>query len=177
MIDLPSSDAAVMVTCSIEAAGRYRIPTHILLAVAAVENGRPGQRVANTNGSSDIGPMQFNTRYIRSLSRYGITEADVADTGCYPFHLAAWRLRRHLMQDSGDFWTRVANYHSRTPVFNQTYRRKLIARGAEWAAWLQASKSTAPTSSNAPPRPSNEWREGIRSQDRYVPRMITRSSG
>ena len=60
--------------------------------------------------------MQFNTRYLEHLERrYGITAADVA-AGCYPYDLAAWRLRKHLELDAGDAWTRAANYHSRNPA-------------------------------------------------------------
>lgn len=48
------------VTCSISAAEKYGIPASILLAVAQKEGGRPGLRVSNKNGTSDVGPMQFS---------------------------------------------------------------------------------------------------------------------
>jgi murein endopeptidase len=125
------------VTCSIAAAVKYGIPTNIMLAVAEIEGGRPGLRVLNRDGSFDIGPMQFNTRYLEQLGRrYGITAQDVATAGCYPYDLAAWRLRKHLELDDRDAWTRAANYHSRSPAENSTYRAKLIAKAATWARWL-----------------------------------------
>jgi len=84
------------VVCSIAAAVKYQIPANLVIAVAEQEAGRPGQWVRNTNGTHDVGPMQFNTSYIAELKQYGITSADVAQGGCYSFDLAAWRLRQHL---------------------------------------------------------------------------------
>ncbi|KAF0169879.1 MAG: trbN, partial [Caulobacteraceae bacterium] len=131
------------VTCSIAAALKFGIPANIMLAVAEMEGGRPGQRVRNRNGSLDVGPMQFNTRYLEHLERrYGITAADVAAAGCYPYELAAWRLRKHIELDAGDVWARAANYHSRSPAHNSKYRRKLIAKAAAWARRLSARELT-----------------------------------
>lgn len=134
-IDLPPQHEE-RVMCSIAAAIKYAIPANIVLAVAEQEGGRPGQWVRNRNGSFDVGAMQFNTTYLKDLARYGISSADVAAAGCYPYELAAWRLRGHLRDDSGDIWTRASNYHSRTPQYNQRYRAQLIRRAARWGRWL-----------------------------------------
>jgi hypothetical protein len=72
------------------------------------------------------------------LAVYGITAVDVAAAGCYPFDLAAWRLRQHIKNDSGDLWTRAANYHSRTYIYNTTYRADLMVKAVKWADWLAA---------------------------------------
>ena len=140
-IDLPPLHME-RVTCSISAATKYRIPANILLAVAEKEGGKPHQWVKNTNGTFDVGPMQFNTEYLRTLNRYGILPADVAASGCYAYELAAWRLRRHIRYDKGDLWSRVANYHSRTPRYNQKYRVDLMRRSALWATWIEAKYKT-----------------------------------
>ena len=126
------------VVCSIAAAARYDIPAAVLLAVAEQEGGKPGQWVRNTNGTYDVGAMQFNTAYLRELAQYGITAEHVAARGCYAYNLAAWRLRMHIRKDEGDLWTKVANYHSRTPYYNAIYRAAIERRGAKWATWLQA---------------------------------------
>ncbi|MDF7677050.1 transglycosylase SLT domain-containing protein [Neisseriaceae bacterium ESL0693] len=125
------------VICSISAAVKYEIPANIVLAVAEKEGGKPGQWVRNSNGTHDVGPMQFNTSYLRSLAKYGITTDDVAATGCYPYDLAAWRLRMHIRNDKGDIWTKAANYHSRTPRYNSIYRADLIRKASKWANWLE----------------------------------------
>ena len=59
-------------------------------------------------------------------------------SGCYPYDLAAWRLRRHIKNDAGDIWTRAANYHSRAPQQNATYRADLRVKAKKWADWLAA---------------------------------------
>jgi hypothetical protein len=126
------------VVCSISAAVKYEVPANIVLAVAEKEGGKPGQWVRNSNGTHDVGPMQFNTAYLAELSRYGIAADDVAAAGCYAFDLAAWRLRMHIRNDKGDLWTKAANYHSRTPQYNAVYRADLMRRASKWADWLDA---------------------------------------
>lgn len=53
------------VVCSIVAAMKYEVPANIVLAVAEKEGGKPGQWVKNTNGSYDVGALQFNTAYLK----------------------------------------------------------------------------------------------------------------
>ncbi|MGK5078745.1 conjugal transfer protein TrbN [Janthinobacterium sp. HLX7-2] len=140
MLDLPALQQERIV-CSITAAMKYQVPANILLAIAEKEGGRPGMFVANKNGTYDIGPMQFNSAYLRELARHGISPANVAAKGCYPYDLAAWRLRQHLLYDTGSVWTRAANYHSRTEKYNLPYQVDLISKGYKWALWLESNFS------------------------------------
>jgi len=105
-IDLPPK-IEERVVCSIMAAVKYEVPANIVLAIAEKEGGTPRQWVKNSNGTFDVGSMQFNTTYLNDLKKYGITADDVAQPGCYSFDLAAWRLRGHLRHDSKDLWTRL----------------------------------------------------------------------
>jgi hypothetical protein len=176
------------VVCSVSAAAKFDVPANIVLAVAEKEGGKPGQWVRNTNGTHDVGPMQFNTAYLSTLARYGITADDVAAAGCYPYDLAAWRIGGHLRHDTGDMWTRAANYHSRTPIYNQTYRADLMRKANKWAAWLEARVATidvtkpgavptTPTTASASPAPSQQaaaTKPIYRTA--YVPRQITISN-
>ena len=136
MMHLPP-DMQERVVCSIAAAIKYEIPANILLAIAEKEGGKPGQWVRNSNGTHDVGAMQFNTSYLKDLSRYGITPDHVSAAGCYAYDLAAWRVRLHIQKDQGDIWTRAANYHSRTPKYNAKYRADLMAKAVKWADWLE----------------------------------------
>ena len=135
-MDLPPN-MQERVVCSVAAAIKYEIPANILLAIAEKEGGKPGQWVRNKNGTYDVGAMQFNTSYLKDLSRYGIKPDHVSATGCYAYDLAAWRVRLHIKNDQGDVWTRAANYHSRTPKYNAMYRADLIAKAVKWADWLE----------------------------------------
>jgi hypothetical protein len=150
------------VICSLAASVRYQVPANIILAVAEKEGGKPGQWVRNTNGTHDVGVMQFNTAYLHTLEKqYGITAADVAAMGCYPYELAAWRLRSHIRDDKGDIWTRAANYHSRTPQYNAAYRADLIPRAKRWAAWIEKYFVTVDLKGNksTPPVPAADIRK------------------
>lgn len=186
------------VICAISAAVKYEVPANIVLAVAEKEGGKPGQWVKNSNGTHDVGPMQFNTAYLGDLAKYGISPNDVAAAGCYSFDLAAWRLRQHIRNDKGDVWTKAANYHSRTPKYNVIYRADLMRKATKWADWLDArfvtydmskpGAATAPARatpapaepvaiSQADPEPAAQpaRQQPIRSAS-YVPRQITFSA-
>lgn len=163
-------------TCIIAAATRYDVPKHILLAIAEKEAGIPGQWVRNSNDTSDVGPMQFNTAYLAELAPYGITPEVVANGGCYAYVLAAWRVRRHLLYDIGDVWTRAANYHSRTPQLNAVYRSDLIARSVRWARWLAESpkrRSDPPNEPGMPVRMVSQVAPVLSEASRFVGRKIT----
>ncbi|MCB1984841.1 MAG: transglycosylase SLT domain-containing protein [Burkholderiales bacterium] len=138
MMDLPP-DMQERVVCSIIAAVKYEIPANILLAIAEKEGGKPGLWVENSNGTHDVGSMQFNTAYLDDLSQYGITADHVAQASCYAYDLAAWRIRQHIKNDKGDIWTKAANYHSRTPEYNSKYRSDLILKATKWADWLESN--------------------------------------
>jgi len=47
-----------------------------------------GQWIRNSNGSYDVGQMQFNTNYLADLAHYGITANDVAAPAAT---LSTWR--------------------------------------------------------------------------------------
>lgn len=134
---LPPPDVQARIVCSIAAAQRFGLPPSVMLAVAQIEGGRPGQAVRNTNGTYDLGPMQLNTAWLATLRPYGVDPRWALAGGCYPYQLAAWRIRGHLVRDGGDYWTRVANYHSRTPAQNRPYRAQVIVSAGRWDVWLQ----------------------------------------
>ncbi len=130
------------IVCSIMASVTYDVPANIVLAIAELENGKPGMYLRNENGSHDVGVMQLNTQYLADLWGYGITAKDAADSGCYPYMLATWRLRQHIVHDKGDLWTKVANYHSRKPKYNAVYRTKLKDVANRWTEWLMKNFCT-----------------------------------
>lgn len=152
----------------------------MMLAVAETEGGAPNQLHANTNGTHDVGPMQFNTSYLQTLSQYGIAASSVAAGGCYPFYLAAWRLQRHLALDRGDLWQRAANYHSRTPRYNARYRLVLIAKASRWNMWLSSCAKISCLTLSPLPKPVNAARTAPAAPtmvtSSYTPRKISVST-
>jgi len=138
---LPPPEVQARIVCSIAAAERFGLPASVMLAVAQIEGGRPGLARRNTNGTYDLGPMQLNTAWLAELRPYGVDPRWALAGGCYPYQLAAWRIRGHLVRDGGDYWTRVANYHSRTPSRNRPYRAQVIVSAGRWDDWLQRLKA------------------------------------
>lgn len=126
--------------CVIEAANRQQIPANILLAISSIEAGKNGQSVRNRNGSLDLGHFQINTIHWKQngiLAKLGIRKEDVQWRGCYNAEIAAYLVRLMLNENSNqDFWTKVANYHSKTPSANYRYRTKLIPLAEDWGRYL-----------------------------------------
>ena len=175
-LQLPPSELTKERTvCSIQAAEKYQIPPIALLAVAKVEGGKPGQWVKNTNGTYDVGSMQLNTSYLKTLAKYGITSTHAASAGCFPYEVAAWRIRGHIMKDKGDFWTKIANYHSYTPKYNNIYRSKLLSVAYKMTARQQGnSGKIVRVSSHVAQSKKLQQREqtGWSTQSIYTPRAI-----
>ncbi len=146
-------DVQARIVCSIQAAERQGLPPAVMLAVAQIEGGGPGVARRNTNGTYDLGPMQINTAWLAQLRPYGVDAQAVLGPGCYAYHLAAWRIRWSLLRDGGDYWTRVANYHSRTPAYNRVYRAQVILGAQRWDAWLRQRYSVS-AAGQRPPSPS-----------------------
>lgn len=127
--DLPPSMpvAEVRIYCSVEAAIHYAMPADLIYAVSLTEGGKSDSKVKNSNGTYDLGFMQFNTAYLKTLKSEGIAHDDVIKNNCYPFHLAAWRIKNHLLEEGNDTLKKVSYYHSRTESFNNIYKRKLCS--------------------------------------------------
>lgn len=132
------------IDCVIEAAKRQGVAPNTLLAIASIERGKNGQTVRNQNGSLDMGHFQINTIHWQPGGKFHgipeITKDVVTHAGCYNAELAAWLLRRALDAPNPggrDYWSRAADYHSATPVYNQVYRAKLITLATRWGDWLK----------------------------------------
>lgn len=131
-VPLPSPSnplSADLKTCALAAARRYHLHEQLFLAVLATEDGHVGQSHRNDDGSYDFGPAQINSIHLPELNKLGITREQVINDGCLNLHIGAWLLARALdgqsPSDPGEFWRRVGNYNSATPVHNVTYQAKV----------------------------------------------------
>ena len=140
-----------LIWCALAASVRYDVPADALLSVYSVERGGTDTWSHDANGTYDVGPLQFNTAYLASLRRFGITPRAVEGKTCYPWFLAAWRIHNQLVDDHGGFWTRVARYHSATPRYVEAYRHKLLEYAPRWRAWLIAHYPTVVSAPQVPP--------------------------
>ncbi|MFT8828155.1 transglycosylase SLT domain-containing protein [Acetobacter syzygii] len=125
----PVSLSGTLQSCAHDAASQYRISEPLFLGILATENGHVGQIVRNPNGSFDMGPAQINSTHLPELSTMGITRDRIINDGCLNIHIGAWILARELGNETPlhprEFWQRVGNYNSRTPVHNHAYQLKV----------------------------------------------------
>lgn len=113
----------VPLECINQAAARFHLPAVMIISIMKIENGRNGMAIKNKNGTYDLGVMQVNTSWLKTLARYGITRESLQYDPCVNVHTGAWILAKGLAQ--GDGWQGVGNYHSATPLHNERYRMKV----------------------------------------------------
>lgn len=95
-------------------AARMGLDGDLLRDIAMVESGmRPsainGGHEART-GSRDLGLMQINSRWLPTLARYGISQADLHDP-CTSIEVGAWILA-DLVKKNGNTWDAVGAYNA-----------------------------------------------------------------
>jgi len=122
-------------SCMALVAQIYALPPRVLPAIQAVEGGRPGLVMANTNGSEDYGVMQINSIWLPRLVGYtGLSREEVRrrliERPCFNIAAAGFILRTYLDAADGDLLRAVGNYHSHTPVLHFSYRERVVSAAA-----------------------------------------------
>ncbi|MDM8356496.1 transglycosylase SLT domain-containing protein [Pandoraea communis] len=127
--------------CVIQAAVREHVPADVLLAIGQHEAGTEGTALKNKDGSYDLGRTGINTVHVREAAKTGVEAGQFVQAlmfdGCYNYAFAAYLLRRRLQECRTDYWTCVANYHSKTPRLNQIYQGKIRPLAEQWASFLR----------------------------------------
>lgn len=113
------------IACIIAASYTYQIPAPLINAILEVEGGTVGHFSENTNGSIDMGPMQINSIWLEEVSEtFEMPQDEVmirlVYDPCFNVAVSAWILRSHI-DETGNFWEGVAQYHSRTPDIGTRY--------------------------------------------------------
>ena len=121
--------------CLIQAAHHYAVPPVVLEAIRVVENGETGKIRKNANGSSDLGPFQVNSIWIRTLRQKGVrvSFSRLRDNGCLNAFVAAYILsqeERHAPEHS--LRIAIGRYHSHRPGEARKYRARVLRE----IAWL-----------------------------------------
>ena len=121
--------------CLMQAARHYAVPPVVLEAIRVVENGETGKIRRNANGSSDLGPFQVNSIWIRTLRRKGVrvSFSRLRDNGCLNAFVAAYILsqeERHAPEHS--LRIAIGRYHSHRPGEARKYRARVLRE----IAWL-----------------------------------------
>ncbi len=114
---------------------RSKIPVLVLKAFKRVEGAKSGHIRINTNGSYDVGEFQINSiNWPMLYQNHGITPVQLRYNGCISVKAGALLIRQHLdatnvntIHSWDQLFTLLANYHSKTPEHNKTYKNKLMA--------------------------------------------------
>jgi hypothetical protein len=124
----------------------YHLPPRVLPSIQAIEGGRPGFVINDSDGSQDLGVMQINTRWIQPLAAY-TRQADITvrarliNQPCYNIAAAGAILRTYLIEDHGDLMQAIGDYHSHTRHLNLAYQAE-VTQAAEGLFVKQTSNST-----------------------------------
>jgi hypothetical protein len=113
--------------CVVEAARANDVPLAALLGILAVEGGKVGEALRNSNGTFDLGPFQLNTCNLILLEAQGFAPESILRDGCVNAHAAA-KLLRLEVERAGNIWAAVGAYHSRTPAKRDAYIGKVKAQ-------------------------------------------------
>lgn len=110
--------------CFTVAANAYKIPRHILVAIAKVESGFKADAYnRNANGTADIGIMQINSSHISYLEKHGIDGSLLWDP-CSNIKIGAWVLATQMRQH-GKTWRAVGAYNAKTEAKRRAYVHKV----------------------------------------------------
>ncbi len=117
----------VPVGCINQAAVHYLVPARVIVSVLVTEGAAPGIEKHNKNGTSDLGALQINSRWLKVLQPYGITRDQLKYDPCVNVMVGAWILGKKMAgaAGQGDYWHGVAAYNSITPGINAAYKTKV----------------------------------------------------
>jgi len=139
-------------TCFGSASAFYGIGADLLRAIAHVESGLDPRALNRyADGSSDLGLMQINTRWLPVLQRIGITPESLYDA-CTSIWIGAWVLAGNVARYGYD-WSAVGTYNAGTADTPAAERRRL-AYARKVAAALARMQDASIESD--PARPSND---------------------
>lgn len=133
MIDLPPElpeptpvSSSLIYECANYAARHYNVSPYVVLSIIEVEGGKKGTVSKNSNNSYDLGVMQINTIHLPEIkSNFPNVDWKVlANEPCVNIGVGTWILSKRI-NEAGELWKGVGNYHSRTPKYHRIYLNKI----------------------------------------------------
>ncbi len=110
--------------CFAAAARRYHVNREVLIAIAWKESHfLPWYRHVNSDGSTDYGLMQINSRNLASLH----LDAHSVMAPCTNI-MAGAELYSRQVRRFGNTWRAVGSYHSTTPTLRDAYSKDISKR-------------------------------------------------
>lgn len=142
--------------CFEEAGKKYNISPRLLMGIARVESGlNPRALNKNPNGSTDMGLMQINSAWLKTLK---VTGDDLMNDACLNTMTGAWVLRQ-CVDRFGYTWEAVGCYnaYSKEKRVNYAWKvfHKLKGTGDATAPRETLTGKTAMAAKNQKPRRSS----------------------
>jgi hypothetical protein len=127
--------AVPYLACMLATAHFYALPPRVLPTIQAVEGGRPGLVHPNTDGSADLGLMQINTLWLQPIAQVtkeppAVVARRLIIEPCFSIAAAGAILHAYLGETHGQLLPAIGDYHSHTPLLNQSYQARVMARAA-----------------------------------------------
>lgn len=142
---LCASACAVRADCIDDAARFHHVNVRLVRAIATVESGRLANVIhLNPDGTTDIGLMQINSRWLATLSHFGISQAGLYDA-CTNAYVGAWILSRDI-RNLGLTWDAVGAYNAGTHAKRIVYARRVYREllTASPSSFVPAAAAPAP---------------------------------
>lgn len=114
----------VRADCLDDAARFHHVNVRLVRAIATVESGQRASVVhLNGDGTTDIGLMQINSRWLTTLSHFGVSRAGLYDR-CTSAYVGAWILSQNIRR-LGLTWDAIGAYNAGAHEKRIAYARRV----------------------------------------------------
>lgn len=118
--------------CMVAAEAAFHLPVKALPAIQKVEGGWIGAVRPNANGTHDLGLMQVNTIWIGPLAQAtGLAPSTVVTRlimdPCFNIIAAADILHLYVVEEHGNIWQAIGDYHSHSTWLSTGYKLRVEA--------------------------------------------------
>jgi soluble lytic murein transglycosylase-like protein len=110
-----------------EIGSKWGVSPNILYAIAKTESSFNPRAInrSNSNGSEDVGLMQINSFWYRTLAKKGYSREDLFDP-CVSLDVAGWIMHDNMGRH-GNTWKAVGAYNAVTPWKQERYVAKVFS--------------------------------------------------
>ncbi|AEM49048.1 Lytic transglycosylase catalytic [Acidithiobacillus ferrivorans SS3] len=117
------------ISCIAAASRQYGVPKRDIIALMQNEGAAPGIAAHDSNGTTDLGPMQVNTCHLPLLRRFGYTYQTLKYNACANVMAGTWVFAQCLAQ-TGNLLNAAACYNAGVGAMPIAWQNGYVARFA-----------------------------------------------